>query len=131
MSGQDILDQGAGTTDFVKNYLHINWDGSERQNDIATNYVTASSPNPITGTIVGNVPMDFNVLAPPPFMDQITIVTGSGALPAFVDQFGATDALSYDGTYKVVFLAFPFEEYGSAAQKADLMQRVVVSFFGN
>jgi uncharacterized repeat protein (TIGR01451 family) len=131
MSGQDILDQGAGTTDFVRNFLHIDWDGSERQNDIATNHVTASAANPITGTIGGPVPIDFNVLGPPPFMDQITIVAGSGAIPAFVDDAGATDALSYDGTYKVVFLAFPFEEYGSAAQKADLMQRVVVTFFGN
>ena len=36
MSGQDILDQAAGTTAFVKNYLHINWDGSEGQNDKLT-----------------------------------------------------------------------------------------------
>jgi hypothetical protein len=130
MSGQDILDQGAGTTDFVKNYLHINWDGTERQNDIATIDVTSSASNPITGTI-GTVPLDWSVLAPPPFMDEITIVTGSGAIPAFVDHLGVTDALSYNGTYKVVFLAFPFEEYGSQAQKIDLMTRIVVTFFGN
>jgi predicted alpha-1,2-mannosidase len=36
MSGQDILDQSAGTTAFVHNYLHINWDGSETQNDKPT-----------------------------------------------------------------------------------------------
>jgi hypothetical protein len=43
---------------------------------------------------------------------------------------GQTDGLSVDtGTYKVVFLAFPFEEYGSATQKADLMTRVL-GFFG-
>ncbi|HZE49863.1 MAG TPA: hypothetical protein VE074_09880, partial [Jatrophihabitantaceae bacterium] len=29
MSGQDILDQAAGTTAFVHDYLHIQWDGSE------------------------------------------------------------------------------------------------------
>jgi hypothetical protein len=33
------------------------------------------------------------------------------------------DALSYAGTYKVVFLAFPLEAYGTAAQKADLVTR--------
>ena len=27
MSGQDILDQAAGTTAFVHDYLHIDWDG--------------------------------------------------------------------------------------------------------
>ena len=36
MSGQDILDQAAGTTAFVHDYLHVTWDGSEVQNDKAT-----------------------------------------------------------------------------------------------
>lgn len=36
MSGQDILDQASGTTSFVHDYLHIDWDGTERQNDQAT-----------------------------------------------------------------------------------------------
>ena len=35
MSGQDILDQAAGTTAFVHDYLHIAWDGTEVQNDKA------------------------------------------------------------------------------------------------
>ena len=42
MSGQDILDQAAGTTAFVHDYLHITWDGTETQNDKATATVTAS-----------------------------------------------------------------------------------------
>jgi hypothetical protein len=33
MSGQDILDQAAGTTPFVWNYLHVDWNGTEVQND--------------------------------------------------------------------------------------------------
>jgi hypothetical protein len=129
MTGQDLLDQGGGTSAFVRNFLHIDWDGTDRQNDIPTSNVVASATNPITGTI-GTVPLNFSVLGAP-FMDEITIVAGSGAIPAFVDDFAVTDALSYDGTYKVVFLAFPFEEYGLPAQKADLMKRVVVTFFGN
>ena len=39
------------------------------------------------------------------------------------------DALSFGGTYKVVFLAFPLEAYGTAAQKADLISRSM-TFFG-
>ena len=39
MSGQDILDQAAGTTAFVHDYLHITWDGTEVQNDKATDNV--------------------------------------------------------------------------------------------
>ena len=36
LSGQDIVDQSAGTTAFVHDYLHVNWDGSEVQNDEPT-----------------------------------------------------------------------------------------------
>ena len=60
MNGQDILDQAAGTTSFVHDYLHINWDGSETQNDKATANVTA-----VAGTLsdgVGTVPLDHTVL---------------------------------------------------------------------
>ena len=34
-----------------------------------------------------------------------------------------------DRAYKVVFLAFPFEAYGTAADKADLMTRTL-DWFG-
>jgi len=135
LSGQDILDQGAGTTPFVANYLHVTWDGSENQNDKPTATVTGVTGNPVTSGI-GAVPLDFSVLGPP-FMDQIT--PNGGALAAFMDDGShdvaprtgpQPDALTFNGTYKVVFLAFPFEEYGSAAQKADLVTRVM-TFFGS
>ena len=64
-------------------------------------------------------------------MDEVT--PNGGALAAFTDDGVAVgtpqpDALTFAGTYKVVFLAFPFEEYGTAAQKADLMTRVKTFF---
>jgi hypothetical protein len=125
MSGQDILDQAAGTTDFVQNYLHISWDGSEGQNDKPTTSVHAVVGSPITAGIT-NVALDHNVLGAN-FEDQVT--PSGSALPAFADDTSATDALTYAGTYKVVFLAFPFEAYGSAADKAALMTNVL-TFFG-
>jgi hypothetical protein len=132
MSGQDILDQGAGTTSFVANYLHITWDGSERQNDKLTATVTGVTGNPVTNGI-GVVPLDLSVLGGPSlaFMDEIT--PNGGAATAFVDDGTAAgspqpDALTFSGTYRVVFLAFPFEEYGSAGQKADLITRVIGFF---
>jgi hypothetical protein len=134
LSGQDILDQAAGTTPFAANYLHVTWDGSENQNDRPTATVTGVATNPVTAGI-GSVPLDFSVLGAP-FMDQIT--PNGGALTAFMDDGShdiaprtgpQPDALTFSGTYKVVFLAFPFEEYGTAAQKADLMSRVM-TFFG-
>jgi hypothetical protein len=125
MSGQDILDQSAGTTAFVHDYLHIAWDGSENQNDIGTAHVTSVAGNPVTDGI-GTVPLDHGVLAAA-FEDQITPI--NGALPAFTDDAAAPDALSFSGAYKVVFLAFPMEAYGTAGQKADLVSRVM-TFFG-
>jgi hypothetical protein len=68
--------------------------------------------------------------------DRITPI--NGALPAFKDDGDPTatppvppqtDALTYSGTYKVVFLAFPFEAYGSATQKSNLVTQVM-TFFG-
>ena len=70
-------------------------------------------------------------------MDQITPINGAQA--AFMDDGSNTkpavgsgpqpDALTFSGGgYKVVFLAFPFEEYGSAGQKSDLVTRVI-NFF--
>jgi hypothetical protein len=134
MSGQDILDQSAGTTAFVHDYLHISWDGSEVQNDKATANVHGVAGNPVTDGI-GTVPIDHSVLGAA-FEDRIT--PNGGALAAFTDDGDPsatpplppqTDALSYSGTYKVVFLAFPLEAYGSATQKADLITRTF-AFFG-
>ena len=125
MSGQDILDQAAGTTAFVKNYLHILWDGSETQNDKATASVTSVASNPVTNGI-GTVALDHSVLGAP-FEDQITPISPAAA--AFTDGAGQTDALTVSaGAYRVVFLAFPFEEFGTAAQKATLMTNVFSYF---
>ena len=126
MSGQDILDQAAGTTSFVHDYLHIDWDGTEAQNDKATTAVHSVSGNPVTDGI-GTVPIDHSVLNAA-FEDQITPIAPATA--AFTDDASDSDALSVaDGGYKVVFLAFPFEAYGTASQRADLMARSL-SWFG-
>jgi uncharacterized repeat protein (TIGR01451 family) len=123
ISGEDLLDQQAGTTPFVRDYLHVTWDGSEAQNDIGT-----ASVHGVAGSItngIGTVPIDNTVLGNN-FMDQITPNAGTGI---FTDDAGKTDALSFLGAYRVVFLAFPLEEYGTSAQKADLVTRVK-TFFG-
>jgi hypothetical protein len=84
----------------------------------------------LTGTLadgVGAVPLHHEVLQAE-YEDQITPTADASGI--FTDETGKTDALSFAGTYKVVFLAFPLESYGSTAQKADLMQRVL-RFFGS
>jgi uncharacterized repeat protein (TIGR01451 family) len=125
VSGQDILDQAAGRTAFVHDYLHVDWDGSERQNDKATSAVHGVAGNSVTDGI-GAVPLDHSVLGAD-FEDQITPIAPATA--AFTDDGTAPDALDVAaGSYRVVFLAFPFEAYGTAAQKADLMHRVLTYF---
>jgi uncharacterized repeat protein (TIGR01451 family) len=125
MSGQDILDQAAGRTAFVQNYLHISWDGSEAQNDKATVDVHGVAGNVVTDGI-GSIPLDHSVLGAN-FEDQITPIAPATA--AFTDDTAAADALTVsEGPYKVMFLAFPFEAYGSASEKADLMQRALTWF---
>jgi uncharacterized repeat protein (TIGR01451 family) len=125
MSGQDILDQAAGTTAFVRDYLHIAWDGTEAQNDKATAAVHGVAGNPVTDG-VGAVPLDHSVLNAT-FEDRVTPI--APATPAFTDDTADPDALTVTaGTYRVVFLAFPFEAYGTAAQKTDLMHRVLTYF---
>jgi uncharacterized repeat protein (TIGR01451 family) len=131
INGQDLLDQAAGTTAFVHDYLHVTWDGSETQNDKRTTEVHGVATSPVTGTAqppaIGAVTLNHAVLGGAAFEDRIT--PNGGALAAFTDDSGAADALSFSGTYKVVFLAFPFEEYGVAADQSDLLKRVI-SFFG-
>ena len=122
MSGQDILDQSAGTTAFVHDYLHIDWDGTDRQNDLPTSAVHGVAGNAVTNGI-GTVALDHSVLNAS-YEDQVTPI--SPATAAFTDDTSAPDALTVTaGAYKVVFLGFPFEAYGSAADKADLMGRVL------
>jgi uncharacterized repeat protein (TIGR01451 family) len=125
LSGQDILDQAAGTTTFVHDYLHVTWDGTEAQNDKATTNVHGVTGSAVTDGIAA-VPLDHGVLGAS-FEDRIT--PNGTAAPAFTDDTAAPDGLSFAGTYKVVFVAFPVEAYGTAADKADLMQRVK-GFFG-
>ena len=125
MSGQDILDQDAGTTAFVHNYLHIDWDGSETQNDKATTAVHGVSGNPVTDGI-GAIPLDHSILGAS-FEDRITPIAPATA--AFTDDSTAADGLNLaSGAYKVIFLAFPLEAYGTAADKAAFMTKAFTYF---
>jgi len=134
MTGQDILDQAAGTTPFVHDYLHIDWDGSEAQNDTHTLTATAYISSPVTNGM-GAIPVDNSAIGFADYNDQITPI--SPAIPAFLDDKGEVNALSVvdvsgvtSNTYKVVFLAFAYEAMGTAADRAELMQRSLTYFGG-
>jgi uncharacterized repeat protein (TIGR01451 family) len=125
LSGQDVLDQAAGTTAFVSGYLHVSWDGTETQNDRPTASVSGVAGNPVTGGL-GTVAIDHSVLGAN-FEDRITPIPPGTA--AFTDTTGAPDALTVAaGGYKVFFLAFPVEAYGSAADRATLVSNTLTWF---
>jgi uncharacterized repeat protein (TIGR01451 family) len=127
MSGMDILDQAAGTTAFVKNYLHINWDSTDAQNDIGTTTVTAVPTNTVM-TGLGTYAMDYASVGLVDFSDEITLI--APAIPAFLDDSSMPDALTVSAdSYKVMFLAFPFEAMGTAQDKADVLMNAM-DYFG-
>ncbi len=75
---------------------------------------------------IGAVPIDHSVLGAV-YEDQITPIDPATA--AFTDDTGATDALTVaDGPYKVFFLAFPVEAYGSATDRASLVSSALSWF---
>ena len=124
LSGEDLLDQAAGTTDFVHNYLHVTWDGSDRQNDHAT-----TAFHSVAGSITDGLGVvNRDPVLGTPFMDEIT--PNGTAAPIFTDDAGQTDGLSFSGTYKVVFVAFGFEEYGTTAQKSAAITKIF-NFFAS
>ena len=127
MSGQDILDQAAGTAALLPELRPHRLGWQRDQNDKATTSVNGVTGNPVTDGI-GTVPLDLSVLGLDfQFMDRITPIAPATA--AFKDDSAASRRPhGGPGAYKIVFLGFPFEEYGSAAQKADLMNRVLTYF---
>ena len=132
MSGQDILDQAAGTTPFVHDYLHIDWDGSEVQNDKATVNVTRRDGQP------GRRRRSDAVHAGPrrprsqlrgPDHARSTRPPPRSRTTAARPTADVTDTGTSGTTYHVVFLAFPLEAFGIGGDKSTLVQKAV-TFFG-
>jgi uncharacterized repeat protein (TIGR01451 family) len=127
LSGQDILDQSGGQTPFVQDYLHILWDGSEAQNDKPTAAVTGQAGDPVAGS-QGTVSLDHSVLGAA-FEDQVTPAAVAGTSVAFRDDAAQPNGVSVQSAgYKAVFLGFPLEAYGTAADRASLMSSALSWF---
>ncbi|HUX85466.1 MAG TPA: hypothetical protein VMW65_00565 [Chloroflexota bacterium] len=127
ISGEDILDGSAGSAAFFQNYVHLSWNDTN-QNDKGTLYVTGVSGNPVTNGI-GSLPIDDSVLHENGNNYSDEVVPIGPATAAFTDDQAKPDALTVSaGAYKVVFLAFPFEEMGTATDRAALMGSVLTYF---
>ncbi len=129
VSGMDILDQLAGTTAFVHDYLHIFWDGTETQNDTGTVSASALITSPWASGL-GTVPVNAASAGLVDYNDQISPIYPAEA--ALLDDKGEPNALQVNaGAYKVIFLAFPLEAYGNGAQRATLIDRAMKYFASN
>ena len=93
----------------------------------ATGHRHAVAGSPVTDAAIGDGAARPRPSSTTTFEDQIT--PNGTAPPAFTDDARRPTRSRISGTYKVVFLAFPMEEYGTAADKADLLTRVK-AFFG-
>jgi uncharacterized repeat protein (TIGR01451 family) len=126
ISGQDLLDQSAGTTAFVHDYLHVAWDGTETQNDKPiTPNLTGVSTNPLTAAL-GPYTTDFNAIGLPDFSDLITLVSPAEA--ALQDATGIRALTISEASYKVWFLAFPWEAITSADGRLAVLQSALNDF---
>ncbi|TMB50199.1 MAG: hypothetical protein E6J50_06260 [Chloroflexi bacterium] len=75
---------------------------------------------------IGAIPLDHSILGAS-FEDRITPIAPATA--AFTDDSTAADGLNLaSGAYKVIFLAFPLEAYGTAADKAAFMTKSFTYF---
>jgi uncharacterized repeat protein (TIGR01451 family) len=138
VSGIDILDQAAGTTPFVHDYLHVAWDGSESRNDKGTATVSGE-PGSALGNGLTSTPLvrisglcaceDETVPVLPAtvqFRDD-----GVAAGSPQPDGIAVTDTSVATGkNYRVVFLGFPLEEFGAAADQVTLAGKVNAYFGG-
>jgi hypothetical protein len=136
MSSQDGLDGSAGSTAFVFDYLHINWDGTENQNDKSADPMSLTTviTNPVFSSITGTITVNNAARGFGPYNDWVTPV--APAKPATMDaDAGEVNGLSVSDIspvtgkeYRVVFLAFPFEAITSAAYRNAIMRNVMVYF---
>ena len=78
--------------------------------------------NPLTSGL-GPYTMDFTPVGGSDFSDLVTPV--SPAVPAFQDATGVRGLTVSQGSYKVWFLAFPWEAISSAAGRLAILQNAL------
>ncbi|HTP09549.1 MAG TPA: CHRD domain-containing protein [Anaerolineae bacterium] len=128
MSGQDILDSPGGYTAFALNYLHVAVWNNNTQNDTGTTLASGVITSPLTSGL-GDMPVDVDAVGMPDYSDWL--VLDSIAQPALRDDAGRPNALTADtGTYKVIFLSFPFEAISDSCDRADVMARSIQWLMG-
>lgn len=107
LSGQDVLFEIADASDFDEKYLHVD----DREDDLGTENVRGVGGDPISDGL--NIKLEY------PFDDwSDDIYPSADATGIFLNDRNRFVALRYEGDYKIVFLAFPFEAIPAVVQPA-------------
>ncbi len=130
VSGSEIgwnLGRTSGSADstFYANYLKANY-----VSDDAGTYSVA----PISSSIFNGISSfgfdngnsgTYNVAYP----DQITAVGGASGCLNYSGGSGGTAGIQYAGTFRLVYMGFPFESITSESYRNQVMQKVIKFFF--
>jgi hypothetical protein len=117
LSGQDI-GYDIGLSSFYSDYLHADF-VSDYVNDDLVNGV---SGDPISNGLTLNL-SDGNGANNNNYPSSIN--TLSGATPIFYYGIGSLAGLKYEGAYKLVYIAFPFESINDDHLRSSLIYRII------
>lgn len=125
VSGAEIgwdLGRTSGSTDstFFANYLKSKYVG-----DDAETYTVAAGSGAFSGLSSFGFDDGSNGSYDVAYPDQITTNGGSTADLSYSGGSGGTAAIQYNGSYKLIFLGFPFESITSESVRTDLMNRTL------
>jgi N-acetylmuramoyl-L-alanine amidase len=125
VSGAEIgwdLGRTAGSSDstFYANYLKAKY-----YDDDAETYNVAAGSGIFNGMSAFSFDNGSNGSYDVAYPDQITANGGSTADLSYSGGSGGTAGIQYSGSYKLVYLAFPFESITSESVRTDLMNRAL------
>ncbi|MDI7248336.1 MAG: PKD domain-containing protein, partial [Bacillota bacterium] len=98
LSAQDVIWDLGTSHPFVKNYLHV----AAADEDMGASHVDGVAGDPITDGLAYDLSYPFS-----DYSDEITPDASADSI--FTNESSNTCALRYEGAYRLVFLAFPFE----------------------
>jgi hypothetical protein len=117
VSGQDI-GYDIGTSDFYSDYLHANYLLDDVNDDIVNGVYGDPITEGMSLTLSNGTGANNNI-----FPSAIDVL--SGTIPIFYYSGGEIAGLRYDGTYKLVYIAFPFESINDDYSRALLMYKII------
>ncbi|MGC8949403.1 MAG: CARDB domain-containing protein, partial [Thermoprotei archaeon] len=113
--GWDLTENGAVSNSFYQNYLHAQYMFDDTNDD----YVNGIAGDPISDGLTLNLSGRNNN-----YPSAIEPINGATRIFIYFNN-GTTAGLKYNGTYKLIYLAFPFEAINNDSIQAELIDRSI------